>query len=1020
MKAKRLLNLLVPAVAVTMGVSSCQDFDAGFNEKSIQYTDEFKEAFGDIDPNQDWSLATQITAHVSGMEDGMMEIYYSDPIGGQPVILTKRQIINGEAEFKFDVVKGTKKIFARINDGKGYYSLKSYFNIVDGVVNIAPTLTRAEVPTGVSRVVKGDAYSISSPQVLKISNTNITFSPTAAGYEDVYIDGSYIDPNDHGKLLIKNSGTEYWETGTFSNFYNLYNVLSAEDERPEWFVKDIAHFFDDIDGEKAAFKEGENHVKLMKDGATPHLNKDLVFEMEEAGPFYLDYFFKGTKYNNQFGYFYYTGDVPPTRDQFMTMPKFILVDNMSNREAKINVGYAQGAQTTWNLLNAKSPCIENTAGLGAFDGIFTQPTSPTSESNYDTKIVGTRFQLTYFGADGTDTEGSYTFPQNTKIGLFFIGNVDDGRVNEVITSISALNLQLFNESPHAASFQYNDQVVFAMEDMRWGGDADVNDAMFIANGKFKKTDIPNIKPVEPTAPTWVMACEDLGGTFDYDFNDLVFGLRMTPIDGENSKLELVPLAAGGTLKAEIYYGETKVGEIHNLVRSGAPTSVPLNVNPRTTAVAGTPVTLATSISSSTSVNDIAARIKIVVTKDEETSTNNKDEVNQYNIGYHWKQDGYEAPQVLLLSPGWEWPSENTFICDIYEDFAKWVGDTGVQGSWVANKKGTMLVHNPLPAVVTPPSGDSGEGGGSGSETPETPVAGDNWNITVNGNASMIKGATQTLTITVDGLSDYSNVTVGAYSNTVIEVGAFNTSNHTVTVTGKALGEAMFYVRVPADDTHTLTRKDFAIKVTKKIPSFTLSTSAVGLEVNGTAQFTMSTNDDIVNTDGWTCVSDNEAVATISNFNKTYSPATITAHSTGTATITVTFPGNGDWESVSRTISVKVGTPVEGNPIDITSRMGTLQKVQKEWINENAALVDMSSFNWTGMTGAKLRITGSANGQVSVSVYEGNDYVIARNSFSNGVIEGSILKLIGKDKFYIVDHAGGLTITKLEIIPITIK
>lgn len=891
---------------------------------------------------------------------------------------------------------------------------------MDGEVNIAPSLTRAEVPTGESRVVKGEAYSISSPQVLKIDNTSIAFSSVAAGYEDVYIDGSYIDPTDHDKLLVKNSGTGYWETGTFSNIYNLYNVLSDEDERPEWFVKDIAHFFDDIDGEKAAFKEGENHVKLMKDGATPHLNKDLVFEMEEAGPFYLDYFFKGTSYNNQFGYFYYTGDVPPTRDQFMTMPKFILVDNMSNRGANITVGYAQNAETSWNLLNSKSPCIENTSGLGAFDGIFTQPSSPTAESNYDTKIVGTRFQLTYFGADGTATQGSYTFPKDTKIGLFFIGNVNDGRVNEVITSISALNLQLFNECPHAASFQYNEQVVFAMEDMRWGGDADVNDAMFIANGKFKKTDIPNIKPVEPTAPTWVMACEDLGGTFDYDFNDLVFGLRMTPVDGENSKLELVPLAAGGTLNAEIYYGATRVGEIHDLVRSGAPTNVPLNVDPRTTAVAGTPVTLAASISSSTSVNDIAANIKIVVTKDEETSTNNKDEVNQYNIGYHWKQDGYEAPQVLLLSPGWEWPSEKTFICDIYEDFATWVGDTGVQGSWVANKKGTELVHNPLPAVVTPPSGESGEGSGSSSETPETPVVGDNWSITVNGNASMVKGTTQTLTITVDNLPDYTNVVVGAYSSTVIEVGTFDAANHTVTVRGKALGEAMFYVKVPADDTHALTRKDFAIKVTKKIPTFTLSTSAVGLEVDGTAQFTMSTTDDIVNIDGWTCVSDNESVATVAGFNKTYGAATITAHSIGSATITVTFPGNGDWESVSQTISVKVGTASWGDPINLNACIGDTEDFTNgwDWPTKNV-LIDLTKSNvdLSQALGVKLIIEASST-ETSMLIEDINKGVVINNlTLSDGKLEIELTSaLIAAGKFYLGCYKSEnttLSITKLS-------
>lgn len=902
MKAKRLLKLLVPAVAVTMGVSSCQDYDAGFNEKSIQYTDEFKEAFGDIDPNQDWSLATQITAHVTGVEDGMMEIFYSDPIGGQPVMLTMHKIEGGNAEFRFDVVKGTKQIYVRINNGTGYYPMKSNFKIENGVVNISPATTRAAVPTGTSRVTRGTARTLSCSQLLDWSKKDNFHLQAAPSTELKYIDGYYAD-NEHDSNV--NGSTSWFTTGNFTNVIPLYDVISEDDERPEWYVKDIAHFFEDIDGEEGVFKEGQNHVQLMKDGATPHLEKDLVFTMEENGPFYLDYFFKGTKYDNQFGYFYFTGDIP-TREEFMSIPKFILVDNMSaypnpeTRTTKVTIN--QEKIIDWNLLQSKLPLGNS---IRTFDGV-----DFGTEGNWDTKIVGTRFQLTYFGSNGTDATGTYTFPKDTKIGLFFIGNHDDGRDNEIITSISKLNLDLYDETPHAASFQYNEQVVFAMEDMRWGGDADVNDAMFIANGTFKKTEIPNIKPTEPTYPTWVMACEDLGGTFDYDFNDLVFGLRMTPIDGENSKLELIPLAAGGTLNAEIYYGSTRVGEIHDMVRSGAPTDVPLNVTPGATAVAGTPVTLAESISSSTSVNDIATQIKIKVTKDEENSEN-----SSYNIGYHWNETGYEAPQVLLLSPGWEWPSENTFICDIYEDFDDWTGDAGVQGSWVANKKGTKLVHNPLPAVVTPPS--TGEGGESGEapDTPSTPTATDAWNINVSGYASMEKLSKQIVTITIDGVNDYSNMVVGTYSNTVIK--ATKKTDTTYEIEGLANGTALLYVKMPADDTHKLTRKDYEIKVTNPMPEFSFK---IGNTVIGNGDtYTHTWNG------GYDFVSGTLTLTKGTDYRMQYSSSNtsvveasaqgLNVKGAGTAEVTIKHQEGSDgstvWEEKSITFTVVINAPGTG-------------------------------------------------------------------------------------------------------------
>ncbi len=900
MVKKHLLGLIVPIVALAAGVSSCSDYDNGLTEKDIQYAQSFKETFGEIDPNQDWSLATQVTAHVSGVEDGMMEIYYSDPIGGQPVMLTMHKIEGGNAEFRFDVVKGTKQIFARINNGTGYYPMKSNFKIENGVVNISPMTTRAAVPTGTSRVIKGTALTLSCSQLLDWSKKDNFHLQAVPSTELKYIDGYYAE-NEHNSNL--NGSTSWFTTGDFTNIIPLYDVISEDDERPEWYVKDIAHFFEDIDGEEGVFKEGQNHVQLMKDGATPHLEKDLVFTMEENGPFYLDYFFKGTKYDNQFGYFYFTGDIP-TREEFMSIPKFILVDNMSaypnpeTRTTKVTIN--QEKIIDWNLLQSKLPLGNS---IGSFDGV-----DFGTEGNWDTKIVGTRFQLTYFGLDGTDATGTYTFPKDTKIGLFFIGNHDDGRDNEIITSISKLNLDLYDETPHAASFQYNEQVVFAMEDMRWGGDADVNDAMFIANGKFKKTEIPNIKPTEPTYPTWVMACEDLGGTFDYDFNDLVFGLRMTPIDGENSKLELIPLAAGGTLNAEIYYESTKVGEIHDLVKSGAPTDVPLNVTPGATAVAGTPVTLAASISSSTSVNDIATQIKIKVTKDEDNSEN-----SSYNIGYHWNETGYEAPQVLLLSPGWEWPSESTFICDIYEDFDDWTGDTGVQGSWVANKKGSKLVHNPLPAVVTPPS--SGEGGESGEDTPSTPTATDAWNINLSGYASMEKLSKQIVTITIDDVTDYSNMVVGTYSNTVIK--ATKKTDTTYEIEGLANGTALLYVKMPADDTHKLTRKEYEIKVTNPMPEFSFKLGDTVINDGDTYTHTWNGGYDFVSgTLTLTKGTDYRVLVTSSNTAVVEASASgLTVKGTGTAEVTIKHQagsdGSTDWEEKSMTFTVVINAPGTG-------------------------------------------------------------------------------------------------------------
>lgn len=477
---KQMRNLL-PSVIVTsaiaLSLTACQEEDFGFNARDIAYYEQFQKTFGKIDPNQDWSMAAYVRAVVTGMEDGTIELLYSDPIAGKPVIIAKRPVVNGEAEFNFNVVKGTKRIFARIKNAQGYYSLNRYFEIFDNEVYIANSSTRAggNTFTGTSRVTKEAASTLDCPQLInwdKSSDFYLEESYKAAA-ED-YIDGYYADYTHHQSITGK---ADFYHTGTFTNIYWLNNVISTEDERPWWYVSEIAPFFSEIDGLPACFDETVNHIKLMKEGANPKLEKDLVFEIGEGGgPFYLDYFFEGTDFVNDFGYFYVEKDqAMPTRETFMSWPKFVLVNDFAHNTAE-KTRVNSTTSIDWNLLGMQGNYNGSTPGTGIAGINF-------SQSNWDTKVVGTRLPLTYFGPNGTNATGTYEFPEGTKIGIFFIGR-SDNRDNMIITSISKLNQDLYNETPHAASFQIGDKVVFAMEDMYCGGDKDVNDAMFIAHGNL--------------------------------------------------------------------------------------------------------------------------------------------------------------------------------------------------------------------------------------------------------------------------------------------------------------------------------------------------------------------------------------------------------------------------------------------------------------------------------------------------------------------------------------------------------
>lgn len=1203
-KTIKLFSLL----AVGTAFVGCTDYDYGVTADDFRkkkYAENFEKVFGTPDPNQDWSMAAYAKAVVNGMEDGTIELYYSEPIAGKAVLIAKRPVVDGQAEFNFNVVKGTKRIFARIKNAKGNYTLNRYFEIFDDEVYIVNEVTRAggREFTGTSRVTKCAATTLDCPQLIdwtKSGQFHLVETGKASAVD--YIDGYYAD-NAHDQNIAGKA--EFYHTGTFENLYRLNDVISEDDPRPWWYVSDIAPFFTSIDGLPACFDEAVNHVVLMREGSNPKLEKDLVFEIEEGGsPFYLDYFFEGTDFVNDFGYFYFTGS-NPTREQFMTMPKFIMVNDFAHNTT--DETYINPTKTIpWNLLGMQGNYFNNTPGTGIAGISF-------AESNWDNKVVGTRLPLTYFGPDGTNETGTYEFPAGTKIGLFFIG-YGNARENKIITSISKLNQDLYNEVPHAASFQLGDQVVFAMEDMNYGGDKDINDAMFIAHGNFNKTYIPNIIPaVEPEGQTWIMACEDLGGSHDYDFNDLVFGLRLTDLGDNTSNLDLIPLAAGGTLNAKIEYNGHIIDEIHNMVKPGAPTTTPINVTAGETPVKGQPIRLASGISSDTDIEDVAAQVKIIVTKGETTTNNVVDGKNVYNIGYD-KNTEHIAPQVLLLPSGWDWPSEETLITKIYPEFEDWVASsTNPEAqTWCTTKaqNATLLVTNPLPAVtpsVDPenPSVDPGE---------NTPVVNgtEEWNITITGEPVMGMNTSQTITISVEGLEDYSNVECGTYSSNIVTAAKVDKTQYTITGVTDARGVARFYVKVPGDADHAITRKVFEITVGDAVPEFyfyttenkvnvrvtsgaltlpvhptnnnvnlgievvkgfgtsitwstsdanivnvennslkrvacgtvtitathaatdggsngsyselsksieltiakidpeftvassvtveegktvsfyatdlsvnnaisyssddpsiaeittlnggnairgvkpgrtkvyvtmassdfynsltkevdvevtesslpeaqfTVSPTTIGMEVGGTAQIATI---NLIRGDRNSfsiSIDDPTVVELVGNFNS-YNPNTIRAKAMGTAHITITHAKTNDYKSHSEMITVKVGTAVWGDPIDITSRMSEVTSTTDPYFNNIKLItVDMSDFDWSDAVGVKLRITGSSDGQVCVTDANYLSWDINRQLFDNGIIEGETSHILGAGSFPLFTYGSTFSVTKLELIKKTIS
>lgn len=373
------------------------------------------------------------------------------------------------------------------------------------------------------------------------------------------------------------------------------------------------------------------------------LNFDVVYEMASSGPVTLDLNFRNTSGNDKIGYFYYTGTL-----DINNVKKYILIDNAAESSL-----IKKNEYQTW---------------ISGYSGSWSDAMQQMNiqYDNENTIYRGTRYNLVYFGSDGT-SEGTYTFPQGTKIGFFIIQDNYYSGNNLVKYSIPSLNSSSENGQEYVSTFNYGGTTFLGFEDWR-NGDYDLNDVMFFATGNFTPpTEIgPDPEPEE--TPQWIIACEDLGDTDDYDFNDIVFGISHL---AGSDVATITPWAAGGVYEANIYYKGAFIGEIHQLLGHSAKAdgSYPMVNTGGTKATKQEKVliTVPADYSLSNGMGDLSIQVFI------------PDMENQKAVRIYGISSG-TAPQMFLVEGTWKWPKERKGIELAYPDFRNWNGDAS-NTSW---------------------------------------------------------------------------------------------------------------------------------------------------------------------------------------------------------------------------------------------------------------------------------------------------------------------------------------------------
>lgn len=170
---------------------------------------------------------------------------------------------------------------------------------------------------------------------------------------------------------------------------------------------------------------------------------------------------------------------------------------------------------------------------------------------------------------------------------------------------------------------------------------------------------------DPEPMTWMFACEDLGGNFDYDFNDIVWEVQKTSDGTVQARL----LAAGGTLGFTLNYESTKIC-----------TKAEVCASVKTVYESVTHNWVDVLTDANWTISENSGKFNVVV--DGATST-----VIQAPTTQAQHLDAVKpavSPEVLLVPGGWAWPKEGHFICDAYPLFKNWTANSE-QFGWVNEK-----------------------------------------------------------------------------------------------------------------------------------------------------------------------------------------------------------------------------------------------------------------------------------------------------------------------------------------------
>lgn len=904
-----------------MAITGCTDFDNGFTSRELSYNENFESMFTTVDPNQNWNTATRASIDVNIAFEGeyTVKVYTANPRYSENEVYLLGQYDNVSA--------GRKSFICDVPSTLDYV----YVGIIDKNKN--RMILPGEVKDGKVSVNFGGQEGT---RTIKSNSGDLVTSSAAAYHEwaleDLTLPISTLPENamNAGKVT---QNFEYLSTGEFT-LYPIYSITSNSgptaamktemgvpaDSWGEWIG---VYVYTSWGGIVDSNNDGVPDITWVWNMNTGKYTTDGSGKYTLTGGSWFQAH-KSTTNTWEDTYWFYNGALPMS---------------MSSDDKEGMKQYCVWSNYNKNFINN-------------VDKI-------RSEGITISVPAGRKFGIVLA------TDGGYYFSNSQ-------WNKDQGSLT---TGADAKTLDHIKDT-YAATFHDQGNMYLSFEDWNYatGSDHDYNDIVFTLETD-NNTPYPLIidQDTEIDPLVYVVACEDLGGTFDWDFNDVVFGIEH--VSGQ-TKARVKLLAAGGILPVNLKYkgsditftrnGNSNITDLHKAFGDEYD-GTPINVGGVSCdAVYSNEFTVEANAFSV--IND-ASDFQVHVCYDDGTESS--------IIGLPNNNDTKtKAPQAFLIAdPNWKWPSERQCITNMYPGFTSWVANAD-NNSWCGSVWGYVREFESIPSyAVKYKEGDNIKCNGN--------VATITLGSRTSTNTYWTSGASYRLTVLVD-VDATINFTLGGQhistlSNGTIEAGKV----HTFTITPDVVEQ---FIKDTANEpcaTITFANGITASEKLRMVTWYMVNTSVYcGLEFsdrddktdllfsapengnNPTYQIKWTTNNQEVDVK---FESSNTSVATVS------SDGLITAVGAGTATVKMSQSYYGTGINAvyggSRTINVKVLAFSDFS--SVTSGSNTYESYWNVFhLNESTSLIwgdsnvgsknyiDLSNYSYMKLTVTTTESNGS--------------------------------------------------------------